>query len=376
MSLPRMLLLVALGGLVVAVLLWGAVALAYGGGDLVALQVVCSAAVGAVVCSRSRMHEVGESVFDRACTYRSGPMSPEEAAEIVAHNRKMSPDVDHWIEPGGGDVVGVDPARGADGTGTVLLHNGKPFAGVAAITYGDSMAAAYQPLVDEGWQTIAPHLPAPRLTFTAQLEAVGEAARKVSEVMGEKWEAITAAISETIAGSCGFLAGDPCAGAVYPSGGLGKRGKKRPGQWGWRARMLRARRLDRAEQRRADEWQRRESLRGKPAGWRAANRLFARLVLETQARANYGIEPLPGEFTQTLRARVYRAQCRAYAPEPFTREDIATLSGGVVEVDHATATVRITMPARTSAERCEEVRADIAERMPPYVAVEVVCAAS
>ena len=45
-------------------------------------------------------------------------------------------------------------------------------------------------------------------------------------------------------------AGTSVEGTVYPSGGHGKRGKRRPGQWGWRARMLRARRLEKARQRR------------------------------------------------------------------------------------------------------------------------------
>ena len=47
-----------------------------------------------------------------------------------------------------------------------------------------------------------------------------------------------------------FDAGTYVEGTVYPSGGHGKRGKRRPGQWGWRARMLRARRLEKARQRR------------------------------------------------------------------------------------------------------------------------------
>jgi hypothetical protein len=208
-------------------------------------------------------------------------------------------------------------------------------------------------------------------------EMLGTALSASFEVAATEWEKLKAGIVEAFAGiggpECGFLAGDPCAGAVYPSGGLGKRGPKRPGQWGWRARMLRARRLDRAAERkrwRAHLWE-----EGTPPN-RATRRMVARRDLEWRARANYGIEPLPGETTTSLRDRVLRARIRACVPPGPTRADLAALTGGVVEVDNATATVLIRMPAGTSAERCEEVRAEVADRVPAGVCLEVVCATS
>jgi hypothetical protein len=275
MSLPRLLLIVALGGLLGAVLVWGALALVYGPEVALVLRVLFSAAVAGVVAFG--------------------------AADPCEHGAEVEPF-------------------------TVTLPG-----------YVDTI----------------------EITFTCSAEA------------GEPRCATPPLAS-------GMLAGDPYAGAVYPSGGHGKRGPKRPGQWGWRARMLRARRLDRAEQRR--ELQRITRLAerergpglGCSRGWR---RYMDRCGLKDRARS-LGIYPKRGEPTKALRDRVLRARIRACAPPGPTRADLAALTGGVVEVDNTTATVRITMPAGTSAERCEEVRADIVDRLPVFVCLEVVCATS
>ena len=65
--------------------------------------------------------------------------------------------------------------------------------------------------------------------------------RRAVPVLGLSWD-----VPSIGSIGCGFLAGN-----LRPR-------RKRPGQWGWRARMLRARRLDRAAQRRERERVRRE----------------------------------------------------------------------------------------------------------------------
>ena len=68
--------------------------------------------------------------------------------------------------------------------------------------------------------------------------------RRAAPVLGLTWD-----VPSVGSIGCGFLAGNP-----HPR-------RNRPGQWGARARMLRARRLDRAAQRRERERVRRERVR-------------------------------------------------------------------------------------------------------------------
>lgn len=262
MSLPRLLLLVALGGLLGAVLVWGALALVYGPEVALVLRVLFSAAVAGVVALGA-------------------------------------------ADPNAGTLEGVP---GEQGPGVVTFRGFDRHGAAAEVRA--RMAEAYQPLLDEAAARFAPGLPAPRLVFEdPDCEA---AERWAAKALGLRWEDITARIVEAFedAGSAacdfgltsGMLAGDPFAG--------GRR--KRSGQWGWRARMLRARRLDRAEQRREREWSvrawgRQQNVLGGRKGRRAIERL---LCLEGEARS-FGLDPLPGEFTAALRARVEQARTAA-----------------------------------------------------------------
>jgi hypothetical protein len=404
MSLPRMLLIVAIGGLLGAVLVWGALSLVYGPEAAFALRVLFSAAVAGVV--HWRVKATGE-------TGHGEPV--EHAAEAAEAGNRQWPELHHWVEPDPVAVVAADVDRGTYANGpdvepitverirevadeasrevaaATATIGGVPFAGFSSVKLGgvtwpaDSLAARHEA------RTVDAFAPG-RGSFSASFKVpAAEAAAFADELRAllpatptlaltvRGWNRRGEEVTETIAVeslTCGMLAGDPFAGAVYPSGGHGKRGKKRPGQWGWRARMLRARRLDRAWVARTTARDERQCQRAGRIN-RAARRAAERLGLEAQARANYGIEPLPGESTAALRDRVLRVRCRELASRGRpTLADIAALSGGVVEVDNATATVRITMPVGTSAERCEEVRVQVSDRVPVPVAVEVVCATS
>jgi hypothetical protein len=219
MSIPRLFLIVAIGGILGAVLVWGALALVYGPEAALVLRVLFSAAVAGVV--HWRVKATGE-------TSHGDPV--EHADEAAAAGNRLWPDIHHWVEP--------DPAP----------------AGVVRFRGFDRNGAAVE--------------------FNAPAPAPAPEPEPVADDYGP-------AVREVV---CGMLAGDPFAGAVYPSGGHGKRGKRRPGQWGWRARMLRARRLQKAWVARTTARDERQCQRAGRIN-RAARRAAERASLEEARRS-------------------------------------------------------------------------------------------
>lgn len=141
-----------------------------------------------------------------------------------------------------------------------------------------------------------------------------------------------------------------------------RRGKKRPGQWTDATRDKRRKRADR------EWWRRALNVWNLKQGNRAERRRAKRAHVERIA-VERGLSLKSSEFTADLAMRV---RLSLTLPRPgITHEDICAMGACGVEEDQTTHTVRVTMPADTSAVRCVDVYDEISARLPVHVALLV-----
>ena len=131
-------------------------------------------------------------------------------------------------------------------------------------------------------------------------------------------------------------------------------GKRRPGQWTDATRDKRRKRADR------EWWRRALNVWHLKQGNRAERRREHRAHIGRIATER-GIVPKAGEFTADLAIRV---RASFTLPRPgITCGDILAMGACDVEEDQETHTVRVTMPADTSAQRCCDVSDEISARL-------------
>ena len=139
-------------------------------------------------------------------------------------------------------------------------------------------------------------------------------------------------------------------------------GKRRPGQWTDATRDKRRKRADR------EWWRRALNVWNLKQGNRAERRRAKRAHVERIA-VERGLSLKSSEFTADLAMRV---RLSLTLPRPgITHEDICAMGACGVEEDQTTHTVRVTMPADTSAVRCVDVYDEISARLPVHVALLV-----